>query len=463
MKNQLVGLIAICALLACTQAAHAQREVKDAPPAVKPGPLRDYVQKADPAFKWTKRREGKIGKGTYAELILTSQEWKGITWKHQLLVYKPATIKLEKQALLWIHAGRWDDEMEKAADASEPPPTIARLMAQAGDQMQCPVAILMHVPHQPIFDGMIEDQIISYTFMRYIVSGDSEWPLLLPMVKSAVRGMDAVQQFSKQEWSLDVEHFTVTGASKRGWTTWLTAAIDSRVTALAPMVIDMLNMAPQMKLQVESFGTFSEQLHDYTEKGLQRILQTEPGKKLLAIVDPYHYLPDIRQPKLIILGTNDRYWPLEALNLYWNDLVGERYILYVPNNGHGLRDYARILGSINALNQHVAAGKALPKLDWKFTTDAAAKVAKLKISSDIRPSEVRVWTAKSKSRDFRNSTFTSVTLPPSEGDFTREMDLPASGYIAIFGELVFDKAQSPYYFSTNVRVFAPESAKTPGK
>ena len=89
-------------------------------------------------------------------------------------------------------------------------------------------------------------------------------------------------------------------------------SIDPRVQALAPMVIDVLNMGPQMKHQVATWGKYSEQIHDYTERGIQKYMPTERGQALEQIVDPYSYRQTLTQPKLIILGTNDRYWPLDA-------------------------------------------------------------------------------------------------------------------------------------------------------
>src|SRR5262249_55112259 len=159
------------------------------------------------------------------------------------------------------------------------------------------------------------------TFVRYLESKDGTWPLLFPMVKSVVSAMDALQAFAKEEWKFDVNSFIITGASKRGWTTWLTAATgEKRVKAIAPFVIATLNMPEHAKNQVKAFGKPSEMIKDYTERNLVPIPDTPEAKKLWTMIDPWVYREKLTVPKLLVNGTNDPYWPLDALNSYWNDL-----------------------------------------------------------------------------------------------------------------------------------------------
>jgi len=141
-------------------------------------------------------------------------------------------------------------------------------------------AILLDVPNQPLFDGLREDEIISYTFEKYLETGDENWPLLFPMTKSAVKAMDAVQEFAEEELDINVSGFLITGASKRGWTTWFSAVVDSRVKAIAPIVYDNLDLPRQMQHQIDAWGAYSEQISDYTEKKLPQRLGTEEGAEL---------------------------------------------------------------------------------------------------------------------------------------------------------------------------------------
>jgi PhoPQ-activated pathogenicity-related protein len=419
-----------------------------------PAPLADYVGKPDTSYRWVTKRTGRILAAEYAELILTSQTWRDIAWKHQVFVIKPYSApKHVKHALLFISGGSWRDELEAGEGQA---PKDAQMYVTLAELLKTPVVVLLHVPHQPIFDGKREDAAIAYTFDEYLRTGDAEWPLLLPMVKSAVRGMDAAQEFARREWSLDLRTFTVTGASKRGWTTWLTSTVDPRVTALAPMVIDVLNMAKQMAHQEAVYGKPSDQIHDYTERDMHRKLQSDSGKSLVAIVDPYQYRQTLTQPKLIILGTNDPYWTVDALNLYWQDLVGEKYILYVPNNAHGLKDYGRIFGSLNALHRRVADGKRLPQLAWQY--DERNRDVRLTVNSDPPARHVVAWMATAPTQDFRQAQWRSYPMNQDGRQHTFQVERRSEGFAAVFAEAEYQGEDSPYYFSTNLRVVSAEKA-----
>jgi PhoPQ-activated pathogenicity-related protein len=427
--------------------------------------LQDYIKRPDPSYAWHVRQRGKQGTGEYAELILTSQTWRDVVWKHQLFVYRPAKVKDAAQALLLIDGGSWSDDMNSPADNGKPAPLPekAQLLMLLADMMQTPIAVIRQVPEQPMFDGKKEDQIIALTFAKYFETGETDWPLLLPMVKTAVRAMDAVQEFAKQEWQSEVEHFLVTGASKRGWTTWLTAASDERVDALAPMVINMLNMAAHQSLQIESFGKYSEEISDYTERGLQQRLLTKQGASLQAIVDPIAYRKHLLQPKLIVLATNDAYWPVDALNLYWDDLQGDKYILYVPNNGHGIKDFPRVSATLAALQSSLIGGRPMPKLDWKHTENN--KEIAFELTSDVSPTAVRKWSSKAATRDFREAEWTSSNVKAGSDSrkFVATFDHPEAGNTAVFLEAEFAGEPLPFVLTTALYVFTSEntSASTP--
>src|SRR5439155_8046258 len=228
----------------------------------------------------------------------------------------------------------------------------------------------------------------------------------------------------------------------------------------APMVTNILNMAPHSKLLREAFGGQpSEQIDDY--RGLDEFIGTPRGELLRKIVDPWEYRERLTQPKLLIFGTNDRYWPLDACELYWNDLVGEKYLIYIPNNGHSLPDKARIVAGLNALNRRIVTGQPLPRLEWGHkTSDGQIEFG---VTSDIRPSRVRVWSATAANRDFRESKWTATDAAIADAAFTYRQPLPTGGFAALFGEAIFQEGQpDEFSLSTNIGMIPSKSPAAPG-
>jgi PhoPQ-activated pathogenicity-related protein len=419
--------------------------------------LKTYVNEPDKAYRWEKRDEAEVFGVKCVELRMTSQEWRGIQWKHLLYVARPAEQKTTSHGLLVVAGSSWKAEYDGPAADKTRVRRNGQLIAALAGMAKMPVAVVEHIPFQPIFDGKKEDEIISYTFDQYLKSPDPTWPLLLPMVKSAARAMDAVQEFAQKEWDQRIETFTVTGGSKRGWTTWLTAAADPRVRSIAPMVIDVLNMQPQMKHQLDTWGTYSEMIEDYTKLDIPRRMNTPLGQQLTSIVDPYAYRQSLTLPKLIVLGSNDRYWPLDALNLYWDGLSGEKYVLYVPNNGHGLKDLERVFRTTAAMALAGAGKFRFPKLTWELGESADGLA--LKLASDQTPKSVSAWATTAPTRDFRDSTWRETKLNGSGSTFAFRQPRPADGFAAVFGEAVYEIDGQRLYLSTNVKIQAAAGGK----
>ena len=344
--------------------------------------LDEYVKKPDSAFSWTQTGNQTTPAGSITYLRLTSQVWQGITWKHDLRIYEPREVVYPDAVLLFITGGGHDS---KAKDSDH---KQAFSLAQICGAR---VAVLPQVPNQPLLDGMTEDTLIAETFVRYLTTKDENWPLLFPMVKSAVRAMDAVQAWAKENGKPPATRFVVTGGSKRGWTTWLTGAVDDRVVAIAPMVIVMLNMGPQGPNQLKVWGKYSEQIDDYVQRGLMEKPQTAEGTRLWKMVDPFTFRERLTKPKMLINGTNDRYWTLDALDLYWNDLLGPKYLVELPNAGHGLevnREWA--LGGLGAFFRSVISERPLPRLTWELTRIATGD-SDLTIHASPAPLAARLW------------------------------------------------------------------------
>jgi PhoPQ-activated pathogenicity-related protein len=406
--------------------------------------LEKYLNNGDNHYSYLLKDSGKIGNTNIYHLLLTSQKWKGITWRHQLTVMIPSRIQYKGSLLIISGGGNTNEQPNWSTRDGLWAPA-----AQIAETNRSIVAILKQTPNQPLMEGRKEDGLISYTLQQYKNDGDYEWPLLFPMVKSALRSMDAIQDFSAKR-SAPVEEFLVAGASKRGWTSWLTAASgDKRVKAIAPMVIDMLNMPVSLNAQLKAYGSYSEQIEDYVKLEIPQSTGSKKGKAVTTMIDPYSYRSKLTAPKLIFIGTNDEYWTVDAIKWYINDLPGQTMIHYVPNAGHDLGGGVQALQTLNAFYGKMLQNKPYPILK----NNSKVENGKMKLSITANADElqeVSIWSAVSTDMDFRKEKWTSQSIGKGAAENQLEVELPKEGYKAFYVDLKYKGTEGPYISSTRM-------------
>jgi PhoPQ-activated pathogenicity-related protein len=433
-----------------------------APPAaaapLRKTPLDEYLARPDPTYAWKLVKTTAGGGVTRYVLDLKSQTWRSKpevdrpVWQHWLTVARPDKVTSDT-AFLSIGGGRNGGEAPKDAPAD-----AVDLARRTGTV----VVSLGQVPNQPLVfnkDGnkRVEDDIIAYCHIRFAETGDPTWVTRLPMVKSAVKAMDAATEFlaSAAGGKTVVKKFVVAGGSKRGWTTWLTGAVDPRVKAIVPIVIDVVNVRPSMMNHYAAYGFWAPAVGNYSRQ--HKVMDRWDSPRMLElnkIEDPYFYLDRLTLPKYVVNAAGDQFFTPDSSKFYFDDLKGEKYLRYVPNGDHSLRGTDAAAGVL-AFYRAVVKGSPLPKFTWKMGKDGSVTV-----ETQTKPLRVNLWQATNpKARDFRLMTIgKAYKSSPLKGDgkgvYVARVKKPESGWTAFFVELVFDSGdeKAPYKFTTQVQV-----------
>ena len=262
-----------------------------------------------------------------------------------------------------------------------------------------------NIPFQPLNflssdqDSFEEDDLIAFAWNKFLKQGakqkDVEWLPRFPMTRAIVRAMDLAQEIVLQN-DIVVKDFVVSGASKRGWTAWTTAAVDSRVKAVVPMVIDMLNLVPSFENHYRSYGEFSPAVQEYVNYNIQDWLGTEEFKVLMSYIEPFSFIDKFTMPKYIINAGSDEFFSTDSWRFYYDKLPGEKIIRYVPNKNHSL-DGRYLTEDLVSYFYRVINDIEIPSLSWNLSDNKL--IAELDYDGDY---DVSVWTAKNDDgRDFR--------------------------------------------------------------
>ncbi|MFO1005963.1 MAG: PhoPQ-activated pathogenicity-related family protein [Planctomycetaceae bacterium] len=454
----LARAVALCVTLVCAWSApvRAESPAFTPPTAEERTALDEYIAKPDPSYSWRLGGMKEAKDHTVYAIELTSQTWRTAeevdrpVWKHWVMIVKPKVVT-SKTGFLFIGGGSHRENAPDSVDSN------ALAIAMASKTV---VAELKNVPNQPLVfkeagRPMVEDDLIAFTWKKYMETKDKEWPARLPMVKSAVRAMDCVQEFLASEagGKVNIEKFMVAGGSKRGWTTWCTAAVDPRVVAISPIVIDTLRLNRSARHHLEAYGFWAPAISEYIDHKIP-LHEDEPAYlDLLKIEDPYSYRKRFTMPKYVLNAAGDQFFLPDNSQFYYSELPEEKLLRYVPNTDHGLGG-SDALQSLIAFYETVVNGTKRPEYSWKNLENGA-----IRVETKTTPTEVKLWHAHNPdARDFRleeiGRAYKSQDLKPTEpGVYIGQIEPHKKGFMAYFVELTYDVGASfPLKVTTEIRV-----------
>lgn len=427
-------------------------------------PLEQYVAGRDRNSPWEVKDTIKAEGYTLYIIRMVSQQWltenevKDPVWWHWLTMVVPDDLR-SQTGMLFIGGGNRNRKQ---------PDKAGEQFIQTALLTHSIVAELHNVPNQQIefvgdnFGPREEDEIITYGWRKFLEGGakdeDIPWLARMPMTTAAVRAMDVLQEASKQQLDRSIEKFVVAGGSKRGWTTWTTGLADDRVVAIVPIVIDMLNVIPSFQHHWRVYGKWAAAVNDYQREGIMEWQGSKEYERLVNLTEPFSFRQKLDMPKLILNATGDQFFLPDSWQFYWNDLIGEKHLRYVPNSEHSMRE-TDAWSSLLAFYDMIVEESPRPDFDWEVRDGTIH----IRTQPDFPPSEITLWKAHNpEARNFQVDSIgrayqaTSISMA-TDGIYAIKIEKPEQGWSAFFVELSFNhKKDLPLKLSTGV-VITPDT------
>lgn len=423
--------------------------------------MKDYIDSTKNEFSYEIEDVFYEDEWTGYHIRMTSGEWldskkvENVDWLHYVDIVIPKETQTDT-GIMFIDSGVNDENYFRLDSTS----------VSYALRTKSVIVNIHNIPAQPVNflasdqESFYEDDLIAYAWNQFLEGGakqkDIEWLPRLPMTRAVVRSMDLAQEITLQN-NVNVKDFVVSGASKRGWTAWTTAAVDDRVVAVVPMVIDMLNMVPSFENHYRSYGEFSPAVQSYVNYNIQDWMETDEFKTLMSYVEPYYFKEKFTMPKYLINAGSDEFFSTDSWRFYYDELPGDKLLRYVPNTNHSLNGrylnddlisyFYRIINDID-----------MPTLKWELSDN------NLNVVLDYEGNyNVSIWNAKNQNgRDFRlwqeGELWQKINIQKSnDNNYQVEIKDKSNGYEAIMMEFTIDpESEFPLIISTGPFVI-PES------
>jgi PhoPQ-activated pathogenicity-related protein len=390
--------------------------------------LHAYVHAPDPHYSWVDTGLRVNGTGLESKhkwtgyiLNMTSQHWltpadsDRSIWTHLLVVvvpdnFDPSDTTTNTFGSMYMTGGCVDDKPPTAASedllvSAYLATHTASITSTLFSIPSCPITFAADPSHKHRY----EDAIIAFTWSHFHDHPDEpEWLLRMPMTKGGVRGLDTMAAFANTLYpGVHLERFAVAGASKRGWTTWTVAAVDDRVVAAVPIVMDVWNAVENLHHHYKAYGGWTFAFKDYWELNFTAHLDSASTQKMFDIIDPTNYPKTrLQMPKLAINAGGDEFLLPDDTTFWWDEMQGKNDFLMIPNAEHSeASGVLELLPAVATFLRGIQRGvdAARPMINWTIAEGSGDIVVRL-LTPAHTPIKVSVWsatTANGRRRDFR--------------------------------------------------------------
>lgn len=395
----------------------------------------------------------KTGSETLPQLAITryrmtSQSWSPdklvnpAAWQHDVDIFIPEKPKSQRALLVvnnGINYGDASQQLSRPTDFSE------SVLANIARATQTIVVSVSNVPNQYLSyqnadKSLKEDDSVARSWALFMQDPAVRklMPLHIPMAASVSQAMRLAK---KELASQGINKFIVTGASKRGWVSWLTAIADPDVEAIIPFAIDLLDIRAGLKHMYRSYGgNWPIAFYPYYQQGIDRLIDTPSFGKLIQIEDPLLYLhSDYRArlhiPKYMINASGDDFYTPDNARFYFDELPGSKTLRVAPNTDHyGIKNFTEqsIIAFVNRLQRQQMPPQVASRL----------RDNTLSVFFSEKPLKIVRWTATNPTaRDFRYACGIRYqsSLPAVKEDKRVDITLhtPATGWEASYIEATF--------------------------
>jgi len=161
---------------------------------------------------------------------------------------------------------------------------------------------------------------------------------------------------------------------------------------------------------------------------------------------------------MIFMGTNDPYWPVDAVKNYIDSIPGDNHICYTPNAAHGLGDKKTAMATLSAFVGTTVTDGKYPICNYTVSEANGTITLKISATPELLVDAI-VWSAESQNQDFRDDKWSGSNLnAANKAEILVEIKYPETGFKAFYVDLKY-KAPFGEDYTQSTRMFVTNESK----